>query len=194
MLQMQAMKTLKTVRNTSLKKNELIPIINSKYTYAHVFHFHQTILTILGNKELSHLSISDLKNIVHFINLIIQLLELPQITYQNQSLKTDQSNYPKIKLKGIGERRRSKKCLRALLKWIEQLNSKKHLTLETLLNEYYNNFPFAQQIQTTETILPNRSDLSGKHPSTQRSDKPINTPRKMRTSVHTLNNIIKPPD
>ncbi len=185
---------VKATSKIHLRKQPRIVPLNSKYTYAHVSHFHRTILTILGNKELSNLSISDLKNIVHFINLIIQLLELPQISNQKQSPKTDQPHSPQIKLKGIGEMRRSKKCLRALLKWIEQLNSKKYLTLENLLDEYYNNFPFAQQIQTTEMILPNRSDLSEKHPSIQRSDNPFNTPRKMRTSVHTLNNIIKPPD
>jgi hypothetical protein len=159
---------VKAASKIPLRKQLRIVTLNSKYTYtyAHVSHFHQTILTILGNKELSHLSISDLKNIAHFINLIIQLLELPQTSHQNQTSKTDQFHYPQIKLKGIGEERHSKKCLRGLLRWIEQLVSNKFLTFEALLDEYYNNFPFAQQIQTTETILPNRSDLSGKHPST----------------------------
>jgi hypothetical protein len=138
-----------------------IDTINSKYTYNHVSNFHQTILTILGNKDLARLSVSDLKKIAYFIQLIIQLLELPHNTYQTQ----EKIKHPYVKLKGIGAMRRSKKCLCALLKWIEQLISQKYLTLETLLDNYYKHFPYAQQIYTPGLILTQPYDLTRKQPS-----------------------------
>lgn len=124
----------------SIEDQLRIAPLNSKYTYAHLSHFHKTILTILGNKNLVHLNISDLKNIAHFTNLIIQLLELPHMAYQTQQEK---NNFSYKKPAQIG---RSNKCLRALLKWIARLIEKEYITLEIILDEYYNNFPYAQKI------------------------------------------------
>lgn len=130
----------------------IVPL-NSKYTYAHLSHFHQTILIILGNKNLVHLNISDLRTIAYFTNLIIQLLELPHMSYQTQQEK---NNFSYKKPAQIG---RSNKCLRALLKWITRLIEREYITLEIILDEYYNNFPYAQKITkydlTQTTIIDN---------------------------------------
>lgn len=143
---------------SKLKESEIgqepIAPLNSKYTYAHLSHFHHTILTILGNKDLSRLPISDLKNIAYFTNLIIHLLELPHMAYQTQEEK---NNFSYKKPPQIG---RSNKCLRALLKWIAHLKERKYITLETVLDEYYNKFPYAQKI--IEPDLTQTIESSGK--------------------------------
>lgn len=142
---------IKVTSKYLIGENVRIVPLNSKYTYAHLSHFHQTILTILGNKNLIHLNISDLKNIAYFTNLIINLLELPHMAYQTQEEK---NNFSYKKPAQIGH---SNKCLRALLKWISRLTERKDLSLEAILDEYYNNFPYAQKInnppQTNTLIL-----------------------------------------
>lgn len=135
---------IETTSKNLIGENSRIVPLNSKYTYAHLSHFHQTILTILGNKNLVRLSISDLKNIAHFTNLIIQLLELPHMAYQAQE---ENNNFSYKKPAQIG---RSNKCLRALLKWIARLIEREYITLEIILDEYYNNFPYAQKITKSD--------------------------------------------
>ncbi len=126
------------LKESEVGHEQIVPL-NSKYTYAHLSHFHQTILTILGNKNLARLNISDLKNIAHFTNLVIQLLELPHMAYQAQKQK---NNFSYKKTAQIGH---SNKCLHALLKWIAHLIEREYITLEIILDEYYNNFPYAQK-------------------------------------------------
>lgn len=118
----------------------------SKYTYADLSNFHRTILAILTQDKPDTLAISDLTTIQNFVYIVIELIDTPQIFNYNikENLQTSSlspSPYPIQKIKGLSSFSKSKKCRQQLMIWMRQIITTEDLTLELLLDEYYNKFP-----------------------------------------------------
>jgi len=128
----------------------VIVLSNTKYTYAHFTEFHETVLTILDNNDLSGLSKIQMDHTVFFINMVLGLLDAPtkNIIKENrksnkqgapirkEALQDDQKgastiNYQKTAVAG------DKENLKKLLKWIEEIVMLERITVEKMLDEFY---------------------------------------------------------
>ena len=128
----------------------VIVLSNTKYTYANFTEFHETVLTILDNNDLSGLSKIQMDHTVFFINMVLGLLDAPtkNIIKENrksnkqgapirkEALQDDQKgvstiNYQKTAVAG------DKENLKKLLKWIEEIVMLERITVEKMLDEFY---------------------------------------------------------
>lgn len=130
------------------KEQESIDSINAKHTYNKVCVFHETILGILGNSDLSGLKATELKSIEHFALTIVRLLDSlkmsDSVKKQYQAQMTN--NIAKIQklTPKKGNDFQTTKSLYALLNWINFTNYRTRLTIEMILDDYYYHFPISQ--------------------------------------------------
>lgn len=131
-----------------LKEQESIESINAKHTYNQVCVFHETILRILGNSDLSGLKATELKSIEYFALTIVRLLDSLKISdsvkkqYQAQ-MTNNIAEVRKITPKK-GNDFQATKGLYDLLNWINFTNYRARLTIEMILDDYYYHFPLSQ--------------------------------------------------
>jgi len=142
--------TIKNQYGLSPSGQLVIVLSNTKYTYAHFTEFHETVLNILDNNDLSHLSSVQTKNTVLFINMVLGLLDSPT---KNAIVKNRNSEYQiltdrrtdlesnKVLIPGpdvkTSPRPTSEEELLKLLGWIDQIVVLQRITVEKMLDEFY---------------------------------------------------------
>ena len=127
-----------------------IVLSNTRYTYAHFTEFHVTVLNILGNSDISHLPYSQKKNTLHFINLILDLLDAPRRPapktakvqgYQKLTPRPEfiskRASTPVMGNMVLNDDPVSPEDLEKLLGWINRVVALKRITVERLLDEFY---------------------------------------------------------
>ena len=128
----------------------VIVLSNTKYTYAHFTEFHETVLTILDNNDLSGLSKIQMDHTVFFINMVLGLLDAPSkniikenrksnkqdVPVHEESLQDDQEGASTINDKKTAVAG-DKENLKKLLKWIEEIVMLERITVEKMLDEFY---------------------------------------------------------
>lgn len=140
-------------QETSAIDQLVIILNNSKYTYEQFTQFHETVLSILDNNDLSHLNKEQMKSALFFIDIIVSLLDAPKRSMVMQrrqtSIKSElikeqniQDNYTGIPAKTKDDNRKiqhlaSRESLHELIEWISQIVLRKHITIETMLDEFY---------------------------------------------------------
>lgn len=129
-------------------EQESIDSINAKYTYNRVCVFHDTILRILGNSDLSALKETELKSIEYFALTIVRLLDslkMPDsVKKQYQAQMTNNIAEVRKLTPKKGNDFQTTKSLYALLNWINFTNYRTRLTIEMILDDYYYHFPISQ--------------------------------------------------
>lgn len=142
-------------RNESSATAQLVVVLtNSKYTYAQFTDFHETVLNMLEYSDLSHLSNAQMKNTVFFINVVISLLDAPKraviMQKREDNFNTDplagdkrqeHDNAISVNERNTLARDRANargKAMDELLQWINQLVYRSHMTIEDLLDEFFN--------------------------------------------------------
>lgn len=132
-------------RSGFLKEQKAIDSINAKYTYNEICVFHETILRILGNSDLTALKMSELKSIEHFARMIVRLLDSPQISEGVKTQYQTQAAHHIGDIRKIRPRKgndyEAKKNFYDLLNWIDFTNHRNRLTIEMILDDYYYHFP-----------------------------------------------------
>lgn len=130
------------------KEQESIDSINAKHTYNKVCVFHETILNILGNSDLSGLKATELKSIEHFAFTIVRLLDSLKISDSIKKQYQAQMTNNIAKIQKITPKKgndfQTTKSLYALLNWINFTNYQTRLTIEMILDDYYYHFPLSQ--------------------------------------------------
>jgi len=139
---------LKNQYETTPSGQLVIVLSNTKYNYEHFTEFHQTVLDILGSNDLSKQGKLQLKNTVFFINMVLGLLDSPERAaiepYFDEDHLTDRKQGKPKKKNVIATanshegHNNSQADLEKLLNWINQIVTLKRITLEKLLDEFYN--------------------------------------------------------
>lgn len=128
----------------------VIVLSNTKYTYAHFTEFHETVLNILDNNDLSDLSTTQKNHTVFFINMVLGLLDAPTKNAINQNRKAGTYQLQQGK-EGVDAghvkpskhdlarelRPTSKEDLKKLLTWIDEVVLLERITVEKMLDEFY---------------------------------------------------------
>lgn len=138
---------------TPPKDHQLVVLLyNSKYTHADFTEFHSTVINILDNNSLSHLTESQKKNALFFIDIVVRLIDTPRIpslekpkenrNKPNQDLDLLESTRLKFgsiteAIDQYTEHAASRENLNKLLNWIEQLVQRKQITIEAILDEFF---------------------------------------------------------
>jgi len=128
----------------------VIVLSNTKYTYAHFTEFHETVLTILDNNDLSGLSKIQMDHTVFFINMVLGLLDAPSKNIIKENRKSNKQDVPVHKeslqdeqegASTINDKKKAvagdKENLKKLLKWIEEIVMLERITVEKMLDEFY---------------------------------------------------------
>ncbi|MBB6499142.1 hypothetical protein [Pedobacter cryoconitis] len=154
----------KTTQPLSPKLQSAIDAVNAKYTYNQVCVFHETILLILGNSDLSCLKKAELKGIEQFVLTIAGLLSSSSISANLNRACQSRSfgSIPEIR-KPIPRQENNyyaKRNLYDLVYWIDFINHKESLTIEMILDDYYNHFPFSQSAMIMEEYLLRKTTSS----------------------------------
>jgi len=130
------------------KEQESIDSISAKHAYNRVCVFHETILRILGNSDLSALKATELKSIEHFALTIVRLLDSLKMSDSVKKQYQEQMTNNIAKIQKITPKKgndfRTTKSLYALLNWINFTNYRTMLTIEMILDDYYYHFPISQ--------------------------------------------------
>lgn len=138
-------------------EQESIDSVNAKHTYNQVCMFHETILHILGNSDLSALKATELKSIEHFALTIVRLLDSLKISDSVKKQYQAQMTNNITKIRKITPKKgndfQTTKSLYALLNWINFTNYRTRLTIEMILDDYYYHFPISQSSLTTQGHL-----------------------------------------
>lgn len=139
------------------KEQESIDSINAKHTYNQVCVFHEIILHVLGNSDLSGLKATEIKSIEHFALTIVRLLDSLKISDSVKKQYHAQMNNNIAKIQKIIPKRgndfQTTKSLYALLNWIDFTNYRTRLTIEMILDDYYYHFPISQTSITMQGHL-----------------------------------------
>lgn len=139
------------------KEQESIDSINAKHTYNQVCVFHEIILHVLGNSDLSGLKATEIKSIEHFVLTIVRLLDSLKISDSVKKQYHAQMNNNIAKIQKIIPKRgndfQTTKSLYALLNWIDFTNYRTRLTIEMILDDYYYHFPISQTSITMQGHL-----------------------------------------
>ena len=128
----------------------VIVLSNTKYTYAHFTEFHETVLTILDNNDLSGLSKIQMDHTVFFINMVLGLLDAPTKNISKENRKSNKQGEP-IRKEALQDDQKGvstidyqktavagdKENLKKLLKWIEEIVMLERITVEKMLDEFY---------------------------------------------------------
>jgi len=128
----------------------VIVLSNTKYTYANFTEFHEVVLNLLDENDLSHLTKFQRQHTLFFINMVLGLLESPK---KPTSLQTAKSRYQKLPAQHLSAPENqtssitgnfplnhnpaSKENLQKLLNWIDRIVLLKRITVEKLLDEFY---------------------------------------------------------
>jgi hypothetical protein len=129
-------KTQISPSNTAPTDRQLVVVLkNSKYTHQQFKAFHETVLGLLENADLTGLPPARTKNVIFFIRTVVRILEVP-------------TNI--IPADGYGDARKSFSLyglpmqfkfsdinLQKLLNWIDQVVQHKHLSIEALLDQFF---------------------------------------------------------
>jgi hypothetical protein len=120
----------------------------SKYTYEELSNFHRTVLAILNYNVPNTLGVSDLKIVQQYLFIVTALLEAPldEQQFNDKVICVSAGSLLQsstTRIKGIGAICKLKKCLKALIIWMSEVNTIEDLTLEVLVDEYYTKFPYA---------------------------------------------------
>lgn len=131
----------------------VIILSNAKYTYAQFTYFHETVLDMLDDNDLSHLTKTQMKSTLFFLDIVISLLDAPKRSMVMQRRETNigkelikekniQDNYASEPLHTKNGKNKirhitSKESLPELITWISQLVLKKHITIENMLDQFY---------------------------------------------------------
>jgi len=140
-----------TSQYTTTPSGQLVIVLsNTKYSYAHFTEFHEIVLNLLDENDLSHLTKLQKEHILFFINMVLGLLESPKkpASLQNaksgyQRLPAQHSYAPKNQTSSITSNLplnynpASKENLQKLLDWIDRVVLLKRITVETMLDEFY---------------------------------------------------------
>ncbi|AMP98897.1 hypothetical protein AY601_1991 [Pedobacter cryoconitis] len=130
------------------KEQESIDSVNAKHTYNRVCVFHETILHILGNSDLSGLKATELKSIEHFAFTIVRLLDSLKMSESVKKQYQAQMTNNIAKIQKLTPKKgndfQATKSLYALLNWINFTNYRTRLTIEMILDDYYYHFPLSQ--------------------------------------------------
>jgi len=130
---------------------QLVTVLtNTKYTYAHFTEFHEVVLNLLDENDLSHLTKLQREHTLFFINMVLGLLESPK---KPAALQTAKSRYQKLPAHHpsvpanqissitsnlpLNHDPASKENLQKLLNWIDRIVLLKRITVEKLLDEFY---------------------------------------------------------
>jgi len=128
----------------------VIVLSNTKYTYAHFTEFHETVLTILDNNDLSGLSKIQMDHTVFFINMVLGLLDAPTKNISKENRKSNKQGAP-IRREALQDDQKGastindkktavagdKENLKKLLKWIEEIVMLERITVEKMLDGFY---------------------------------------------------------
>jgi len=128
----------------------VIVLSNTKYTYAHFTEFHETVLTILDNNDLSGLSKIQMDHTVFFINMVLGLLDAPTKNIIKENRKSNKQGAP-VRKEALQDDQKGvstidyqktavagdKENLKKLLKWIEEIVMLERITVEKMLDEFY---------------------------------------------------------
>ncbi|RAJ20997.1 hypothetical protein [Pedobacter cryoconitis] len=135
-------------------EQESIDSMNAKHTYNHVCVFHETILHILGNSDVSGLKVTELKSIEYFALTIIRLLDAEKISDSVKSQYKAQIAKNTAEVRKITPKKgndfQATKSLHDLLNWINFTNYRTRLTIEMILDDYYYHFPIFQNSITMQ--------------------------------------------
>ena len=146
------------MRKQSIKRNYeaspsgqlMIVLSNTKFNYTHFQQFHEVVLNILNDNDLSHLTKIQKENTLFFINMILSLLESPKKTeiLEDGGLEFERLSAKKTVVLGnqdsISHRTlaqnynlASEESLQTLLDWIDEIVLLKRITVEKMLDEFY---------------------------------------------------------
>lgn len=129
-------------------EQESIDSVNAKHTYNQVCVFHETILRILGNSDLSGLKATELKSIEHFALTLVRLLDSLKMSESVKKQYQAQMTNNIAKIQKLTPKKgndfQTTKNLYALLNWINFTNYRTRLTIEMILDDYYYHFPISQ--------------------------------------------------
>jgi len=128
----------------------VIVLSNTKYTYANFTEFHEVVLNLLDENDLSHLTKLQREHTLFFINMVLGLLESPKKPAAVQTAKSGYERLPahhhstsKNQISSITSNLplnhdpASKENLQKLLDWIDRIVLLKRITVEKLLDEFY---------------------------------------------------------
>jgi len=128
----------------------VIVLSNTKYTYANFTEFHEVVLNVLDENDLSHLTKLQREHTLFFINMVLGLLESPKKPAALQAVKSGYQKLPAQHLSApenqtssvtsnfpLNHDPASKENLQKLLNWIDRIVLLKRITVEKLLDEFY---------------------------------------------------------
>jgi len=128
-----------------------IVLSNTRYTYTHFTEFHVTVLDLLEHNDLSHLTFKQKKNTLTFINMVLGLLDAPRKPAPRKTGKSGLQKLPAgeasinrykatrsgLNTDAVGNPANLDK-LAKLVAWIDQVVQLKRITVEKLLDDFYN--------------------------------------------------------
>ena len=128
----------------------VIVLSNTKYTYANFTEFHEVVLNLLDENDLSHLTRTQREHTLFFINMVLGLLESPKKPAALQTVKSGYQKLPALHHSTpknqtssltsnlpLNHDPASKENLQKLLNWIDRIVLLKRITVEKLLDEFY---------------------------------------------------------
>lgn len=128
----------------------VIVLSYTKYSYAHFTEFHEVVLNLLNENDLSHLTGPQKKHTRFFINMVLSLLESPKKPATAEIPKSDDQTLPGqhssltqnqtssiTSNKNLNYNPASKDNLQKLLDLIERVVLRQRITVETMLDEFY---------------------------------------------------------
>lgn len=117
---------------------------DSKYTVHHIAHFHEVTIALVLAQKVNPVGLKDQENLVAFSRLMVRLMQGTQITYGVVGKVFRRGDYftahPPGGDKGI---ELSATFKRRLLNWMADLVLQTNLSMEEVLDSYFNAFPFA---------------------------------------------------
>ena len=124
------------IENNIYPIEQLVVLLsNSKYTYAEFTTFHQTVLHILEHSDLTHLNVTQTKNTMFFIKIVVNLLDAPTMEpyhTQNSPVENFKLRFPKS-----AQPIPAKEDLNKLLNWIDTMAFRNHITIEEMLDQFF---------------------------------------------------------
>jgi hypothetical protein len=113
----------------------VIVLKNSKYTHQQFKAFHETVLGLLENADLTDLDPSRTKNVIFFIRTVVRILEVPTNSIPADAYRKVQKSLSFYDLPM--QFRFSESNLHKLLNWIDEVVQQKHMTIEAMLDRFF---------------------------------------------------------
>jgi hypothetical protein len=122
--------------NTAPTNRQLVVVLkNSKYTHQQFKSFHETVLGLLENADLTGLPPARTINVIFFIRTVVRILEVP-----TNMISADAYGSARKSISQYGlpmQYRFSRSNLQKLLNWIDQVVQYKHLSIEAMLDQFF---------------------------------------------------------